>query len=144
VNWWWHRERRDCDCQREYDEDCSAEQIALSIESVVINQEFHTMQVNLTWTTPALRADGTTPLALTEIQATNVRRNGTIIGTPTAVTGAMAFSDTSPLTGADVYTVETVTTDGFVSKLSNAVTITVAAANPAAAVTDLAGTLITP
>jgi hypothetical protein len=104
------------------------------------------MQVNLTWSTPSTRADGTTALALTEIQATNVRRNGAIIGTPAAISGAgaMAFSDTTPLTGSDVYTVETVTTDGFVSALSNAVTINVAAANPAAAVTDLAGTLITP
>lgn len=104
------------------------------------------MQVNLTWTTPAFRADGTTPLLLTEIQATNVRRNGAIVGTPVAIAGAgaMAFSDTTPLTGTDTYTVETVTTDGFVSALSNAVVITVPSANPAGAVTDLAGVLVTP
>jgi hypothetical protein len=122
----------------------AAQAVAISLINVTINLEYKTVQVNLTWTTPAFRADGTTALTLAEIQATNVRRNGTIIGTPVAATGAMAFSDTTPLTGADVYTVETATTDGFVSKLSNAVTITVVAANPAAAITDLAGVLITP
>lgn len=101
------------------------------------------MQVNLTWTTPTTRIDGT-PLALTDIAATNVSRNGSIIGSPIAVSGAMAFTDSTPLTGSDVYTVDTVTTDGLVSADSNAVTITVPAANPASAITDLAGTLITP
>jgi hypothetical protein len=114
----------------------------LLLDSLNINEGNLTMQVNLTWTTPALRADGTTPLSLAEIQTTEVKRNGTVIGTPVAVVGAMAFSDTTPLTGSDVYTVDTITTDGFVSKDSNSVTITVAAANPAAAVTDLAGVFV--
>ena len=98
------------------------------------------MRVDLTWTTPTTRVDGTA-LAITDIQATNVLRNGTIIASPVTV-AAMAFSDTTPLTGADVYTVEVVTTDGLVSAESNAVTINVPAANPAATVSDLAGTLV--
>ena len=101
------------------------------------------MQVNLTWTTPSTRIDGSA-LALTDIKATNVSRNGTIIASPITVAGAMAFTDSTPLTGSDVYTVDTVTTDGLVSADSNTVTIAVPAANPAAAITDLAGTLITP
>jgi hypothetical protein len=113
------------------------------VNSIIFNLRNHDMQVNLTWTTPTSRIDGTA-LALTDIAATNVSRNGSIIGSPIAVTGAMAFTDSTPLTGSDVYTVDTVTTDGLVSADSNAVTITVAAANPASAVTDLAGTLITP
>lgn len=121
-----------------------AARVAINFVNVTINLEFRTMQVNLTWTTPVLRADGTTALPLSEIQATNVRRNGTIIAAPVAISGTMAFSDTTPLTGTDVYTVETVTTDGLVSAPSNEATITVTAANPAAAITDLVGTLVTP
>ena len=120
-----------------------ASAVTLVVNSIIINLLEKTVQVNLTWTTPSTRIDGT-PLALPDIAATNVSRNGTIIGSPIAVAGAMAFTDSTPLTGSDVYTVDTVTTDGLVSADSNAVTITVAAANPASAITDLAGTLITP
>lgn len=107
------------------------------------------MNVVLTWTTPATRAapdaNGTpVPLTLAEISRTEVKRNGTVIGTPTAVTGQMTFTDSAPLTGSDVYTVDTVTTDGLVSADSNSVSITVPNANPAAAITDLAGVLNTP
>jgi hypothetical protein len=119
----------------------AASTVSLAMTSVFINVKENFMQVNLTWTTPTTRIDGT-PLALTDIAATNVSRNGTVVGTPIAVTGAMAFTDSTPLTGSDVYTVTTVTTDGLVSADSNAVTITVAAANPASAITDLAGTLV--
>jgi hypothetical protein len=118
-------------------------QLILLVGSIVILLEDHLVQVNLTWTTPTTRVDGS-PLALTDIRATEVRRNGQVIGTPPTLTGAMAFSDTTPLTGSDVYTVDTVTTDGLQSKDSNGVTINVPAANPAAAIADLAGTLITP
>ena len=137
--WRWHKR-----CHHPRHPLISAAAVRLAIDSVVINLRYKTMQVNLTWTTPALRKDGTTALALSEISQTNVLRNGTVIGSPQAAVGAMAFSDTSPLTGDDEYLVETVTTDGFVSDPSNAVSIQVAAANPAAAVSDLAGTLITP
>ncbi len=101
------------------------------------------MQVNLTWTTPTTRQDGSA-LALTDIQATNVSRNGTIIASPVAISGTMNFSDTSPLTGDDTYTVETVTTDNLTSGPSNAVTITVVppVGSPPSAITDLAATLV--
>jgi hypothetical protein len=120
-----------------------AEEVVLLVQEIIIDLGARIVQVNLTWTTPSIRIDGS-PLALTDIRSTEVKRNGTLIGTPIAVTGAMAFTDSTPLTGSDVYTVDTVTTDGLVSADSNAVTITVPAANPAAAITDLAGTLITP
>lgn len=106
------------------------------------------MKVTLKWTTPAFRADGVTPLTLAEISATNVSRNGVIIANVSAVDSSLSlgnsFDDTTPLTGSDAYTVDTVTTDGFVSADSNEVDITVAAANPAAAIKDLTGALITP
>ena len=101
------------------------------------------MQVNLSWTTPTTRVDGS-PLALTDIQATNVRRNDVIIASPVAISGTMNFSDTTPLTGDDTYTVETVTTDNLVSAQSNAVTITVAppVGSPPSAITDLTAVLV--
>lgn len=102
------------------------------------------MQVNLTWTTPTLRADGTTALALTDIKQVNLNRNGEILANPPVIAGTNSFSDTTPLTGSDSYDVEYVTNDGFVSQPSNTATVTVAAANPAAAVTDLTATLVTP
>lgn len=120
-----------------------AEEVVLLVQEIIIDLGARIVQVNLTWTTPSIRIDGS-PLALTDIARTEVKRNGLVIGTPLAVTGAMTFTDSTPLTGSDVYTVDTVTTDGLVSADSNAVTITVLAANPAAAITDLAGTLITP
>jgi hypothetical protein len=116
-----------------------ARAVTLVVNSIILSEKC--MQVNLTWTTPTTRIDGS-PLALTDISVTNVSRNGAVIGTPTAVAGAMAFTDSTPLTGSDIYTVTTVTTDGLTSADSNAVTITVAAANPAAAITDLAGVLV--
>jgi hypothetical protein len=117
--------------------------VTLVVNSIIINLLENFMQVNLTWTTPTTRIDGTA-LALTDIAATRVLRNGTDLAKVVAVTGAMAFTDSTPLTGSDVYEVVTDTTDGLTSADSNAVTITVPAANPASAITDLAGTLITP
>jgi hypothetical protein len=126
----------------------AAAQILLVVASVQIHLKENSMQVNLKWTTPAFRADGTTALALTDIASTNVLRNGVQIGTVSAVDSSVpqgnSFSDTTPLTGSDTYTVETVTTDGLTSGDSNAVIINVPNANPAAAITDLAGSLITP
>ena len=98
------------------------------------------MKVTFTWTTPATRLDGT-PLALTDIKTTNVSRNGAVIASPVAVAGVNTFVDTTPLTGSDAYTVDTVTSDGLVSADSNSVSVTVANANPAAAITDLAAVL---
>ncbi len=116
--------------------------VDIGITTLSINLVTNIMKVNLTWTTPKFRDDGITKLPLNEIKTTTVRRNGAIIGTPVALVGAMTFSDTTPLTGSDTYTIETVTTDSLVSKLSNLVTIAVTNANPAAAVTDLVGVLI--
>ena len=96
------------------------------------------MSVNLTWTTPTTRVDGSA-LTPSEIALTHVRRNGTSIGTPTAVEGAMAFSDTAPIVGANTYTVDTTTTDGLVSAPSNAVIVTVASTSLPSPVGDLAG-----
>lgn len=118
--------------------------VALIVHSIVFTLKQNgeiLMKVNLTWTTPITRLDGS-PLALADIKATNVSRNGVIIASPIAVAGVMTFSDSTPLTGSDAYVVDTVTTDGLVSADSNEVTITVANANPAAAITDLAGVLV--
>lgn len=102
------------------------------------------MQVNLSWTTPTFRADGTTALALTDIAQVNLNRNGELLANPLVVAGTNSFSDTTPLSGNGTYDVEYVTTDGLVSQPSNSATVVVAAANPAKAVTDLTATLITP
>ena len=118
----------------------ASEAPVLLVAQISINLKEKTVRVDLTWTTPTTRIDGS-PLALADIKATNVLRNGVIIASPVTVP-TMAFSDTQPLTGADVYTVDVVTTDGLVSAESNAVTINVPAANPAVAVADLAGTLV--
>jgi hypothetical protein len=124
----------------------AAAAIVLVVSSVVINREENSMKVSLTWTTPAFRADGVTPLTLAEIATTNINRNGSILASVNAVDSSIAqgnsFDDTTPLTGADAYTVDTVTTDGLISDNSNEVDITIANANPAAAVTDLTGTLV--
>jgi hypothetical protein len=126
----------------------AAAAIVLLVSSVQINLKGNSVNVTLKWTTPAFRADGTTALALTEIQATNIIRNGVLLASVNAVDSSLpagnSFSDTTPLTGADTYVVETVTTDGLTSGDSNAVIINVPNANPAAAITDLAGTLVTP
>lgn len=107
-----------------------------------IYPESKKVQVNLTWTTPVLRKDGTTALAVTDIKQVNINRNGELLKSIAPIAGTMTFSDTSPLTGSDAYDVEYVDNDGFVGDPSNTVTITVAAANPPAAVTDLAGTFV--
>lgn len=126
----------------------AAASIVLLVASVQIHPKEKFVQVNLKWTTPAFRADGVTALTLAEISATNILRNGVQLASVSAVDSSLpqgnSFSDTTPLTGADTYVVETVTTDGFTSGDSNAVIINIATANPAAAITDLAGTLITP
>lgn len=123
----------------------AAAAIVLVVSSIVINTKENSMKVTLTWTTPKFRADGVTPLTLAEIKTTNVNRNGIAIASVNAVDASLplgnSFVDTTPLTGADNYTVDTVTTDGFVSDESNEIDIVVAAANPAAKITDLTGVL---
>jgi hypothetical protein len=97
--------------------------------------------VNLTWTTPTERTTGE-PLTLAEIQSAVVRRNKVDIATLSPVTATMAFTDTAPLTGADQYTVDTVTTDTQVSADSDIAAVNVPAPGPAVAITDLAATLV--
>ena len=106
------------------------------------------MQVKLSWTAPAFRADGVTPLTLAEIQGFTVLNNGSNIGT---VAGAVAgtqsntFTDPAPNVGSpNAYTVETLTTDGAVSAPSNEFDITISppTIQAAAAVADLTGVAI--
>ena len=80
----------------------AASPIVLAMTSVFINIKENFMQVVLTWTTPATRIDGT-PLALTDIAATRILRNGTDLAKVIAVTGAMTFTDSSPLTGSRLH-----------------------------------------
>lgn len=123
----------------------AAAPIVLVLASLEINIEENSMKATMKWTTPAQRKDGTA-LALTDIQATNVLRNGILLATVSAVDSGNplgnSFDDTTPLTGADTYVIETVTTDGLTSGDSNALVINVVNANPAAAITDLQGSLV--
>lgn len=88
--------------------------------------------VNGTFAFPTTRKSGTA-LALTEINFASLTRNGTEIAkiAPSAVT--VNWTDTSPLTGSDVYEAVVVTNDGFQGDPSNDVAIVIAAADPASA-----------
>ena len=118
----------------------AASGVVLAITDIVIDTQENLMNVTLTWTTPTTRIDGSS-LALTDIASTVVLRNDLELTTVVAVAGTNTYVDTTPLTGVDEYEIVTVTTDGLRSAESNAVIITVVAANPAAAITDLAGVL---
>lgn len=98
------------------------------------------MNVSLTFTAPVTRKDGT-PLALTDIDHFSLTRNGTEIEKIGPTGPVITTSDDTPLTGSDDYEVFTITTDTFVSPASNDAIVTVVAANPAVAVTDLKATL---
>lgn len=143
MPYWWRSRRRHHRPHCHHPK--AAAPAVLLLYSIVINLKEKTMKVTLKWTTPALRADGTTALTLGEIAQTNVLRNGELLQSVNAVDSSLplgnVFVDTTPLTGADTYVVETVTADGFTSGDSNAVTVTVASANPAAAITDLTADL---
>lgn len=96
--------------------------------------------VTLTATVPVTRKSGAA-LTLPEILRIELTRNGTLIDSVVPTGPTVTFTDTSPLTGNDDYNVETLTVDGFISDPSNTVTVTIAAADPAAAITDLAATV---
>jgi hypothetical protein len=98
------------------------------------------MNVTLTFTAPVTRKDNT-PLALTDIDHFSLTRNGTEIQKLSPTGPVITATDATPLTGSDDYEVFTITTDTFVSPASNDAIVTVIAANPAVAVTDLAATL---
>jgi len=93
--------------------------------------------VTLTGTVPITRKSGA-PLARPDIDHIALTRNGVTIDqlVPTAPT--FQFVDSSPLTGNDSYNAEVFTKDGFVSDPSNDAVITIVAADPAAAIGDLA------
>lgn len=98
------------------------------------------MKVSGTFTAPTARKSGS-PLALTDIDHFSLQRNGVEIATLAPSAATIAWNDTSPLTGSDKYDVFTITKDSFISDSSNDVLITIAAADPAAAIIDLAGTV---
>jgi hypothetical protein len=94
-----------------------------------------------TFTWPVTRKSGAA-LALTDIKNGVLTRNGVSIQTLVANGPTATFTDTTPLTGADDYNVETVTNDGFISDPSNNAIVTIAAADPATAVTDLTAKIV--
>lgn len=98
------------------------------------------MNVTGKLTVPTARKDGT-PLTQAEINFISLTRNGAEVqklvptGDPT-----IAWTDNDPITGSDDYEAFTVTKDGFTSDASNDAIVTVVAANPAAAISDLTAT----
>lgn len=102
------------------------------------------MNVSGTFTIPTTRKSGAA-LAATDIDHFSLRRNGTEIATLSVPAGPIvSWTDATPLTGSDTYEVFTITKDGFISDPSNDAVVSVAAADPAAAITDLKATLNTP
>lgn len=89
-------------------------------------------KVDGTYTFPTTRKSGAA-LALTDINYGSLTRNGAEIQRLAPSAPVVNFSDTSPLTGADVYECLTVTQDGFIGDPSNDVSVVVAAADPATA-----------
>lgn len=88
--------------------------------------------VNGTFTFPPTRKSGVA-LALTEINFASLTRNGTEIAKLAPSAATVNWTDTSPLTGSDVYEAVVVTNDGFQGDPSNDVAIVIAAADPASA-----------
>lgn len=96
--------------------------------------------VTLTATVPTTRKSGAA-LAQSDILRMELSRNGAVIDSVVPSGATVSFTDTSPLTGNDDYTVATLTTDGFTSDPSNTATVTIASADPASAITDLTATV---
>lgn len=94
-----------------------------------------------TFTAPAERKSGAV-LALTDINFFSLTRNGIEIQKLAPTAAVISWSDLSPITGSDTYEVTTVTLDGFTSVPSNDAVVTVATADPAVPVTDLAATFV--
>jgi hypothetical protein len=100
-----------------------------------------TVNVTGTFTVPTARKSGAA-LAPSDIDHFSLHRNGVEIDTLAVPAGpTVSFSDATPLTGSDTYEVFTITKDGFISDPSNDAVVSVAAADPAAAVSDLQATL---
>lgn len=96
--------------------------------------------VTLTATVPTSRKSGAS-LALSDIKRIVLFRNGTELDSTVPTGPTVSFTDTTPLTGNDDYTADTETNDGFVSDPSNDAIVTIASADPAAAITDLTATV---
>lgn len=94
-----------------------------------------------TFAFPTTRKSGAA-LALTDINFASLTRNGTEILKLSPSAATVNWTDSSPLTGSDVYEAVVVTQDGFQGDPSNNVAIVIAAADPASAGT-LTGTLST-
>jgi hypothetical protein len=94
-----------------------------------------------TFTAPVTHKSGA-PLVLTDINFFSLTRNGTEIQKLAPTAAVISWSDLSPLTGSDTYEVTTVTLDGFTSDPSNSAVVTVATADPAVAISDLAATFV--
>lgn len=88
--------------------------------------------VNGTFTFPTTRKSGAS-LALTDINFASLTRNGVEISKLAPSAPTVNFTDSSPLTGSDVYEAVVVTNDGFQGDPSNDVAIVIAAADPASA-----------
>lgn len=88
--------------------------------------------VNGTFTFPLTRKSGAA-LALTDINFASLTRNGTEIDKLAPSAATINWTDTTPLTGSDVYEAVVVTNDGFQGDASNDVSIVIAAADPASA-----------
>lgn len=88
--------------------------------------------VNGTYAFPPTRKSGAA-LTLPEINYGSLTRNGTEIDKLAPSAAIVNWSDTSPLTGSDVYEVVVITNDGFQGDPSNDVALVNAAADPASA-----------
>jgi len=96
--------------------------------------------VKLIATVPTTRKSGVA-LAVTDILRIELSRNGVVLDSAVPTGPTVSFTDTTPLTGSDDYNVATLTTDGLTSDPSNNAIVTIAGADPAAAITDLAATV---
>ena len=85
-----------------------------------------------TYAFPTTRKSGAS-LALTDINFASLTRNGTEIQKLSPSAATVNWTDSSPLTGSDVYEADVVTNDGFQGDPSNDVSIVIAAADPASA-----------
>lgn len=88
--------------------------------------------VNGTFAFPATRKSGAA-LALTDINYASLLRNSTEISKLAPSAATVNWTDTTPLTGSDVYEAIVVTNDGFQGDASNDVSVVIAAADPASA-----------
>jgi hypothetical protein len=88
--------------------------------------------VSGTYTFPTTRKSGSS-LSLSDINYASLTRNGEEIARLAPSGASVNWTDSSPLTGSDVYEAITITNDGFQGDPSNDVSIVIAAADPASA-----------